>query len=557
MPMFPDIFGDIRRRFRGGGSAVDAVRAATFSKVLALTALEQATSRQDAAALALVPGAATGAATLTNLYTQQSNPGVFEAFGGAPLVTSDPRLWVIVQMDDAPNTGGGMNAFMPGGKYYWQFSTEWRTRVVNTRYIEIATKDTPAAGLRLWVNGQLAIAGKQPFGNAAGAGDLSYTKFDLGAVGNYDIVLECNGAIRFYGIGVDAGGSCVKQTRASTGTILCLGDSYTSGASYNAVRGQDLMRTLGRYLGFHNVVTAGLSGSSMVTTTGTAQWSLTASAGSIYTNFITPIIKPAIDPDVIVISLGYNDNGSVSPTVAALYALWQQVRADFPRSLIVCMGMWGGVIQARTTLQNREEQIRAQFNTWADPFSIFVRLQFATGGAAQSAVQFGQGYTGTPSYDGINDLILNGDRNHLNDGYANQDGQWYMATKIRDAILTELNAMGATYNPAASKAAYWPLSLKLAGGQSATATVGSPFLCSLMSTGGGFAGSLPGAPTALPAKVHSIVAGGTIPPGLTLNATQAMLTGTPTTAGTYNFTVHCVDSISGGTVDLPCTITVS
>ncbi|UAK25693.1 hypothetical protein [Sphingomonas nostoxanthinifaciens] len=77
-----------------------------------------------------------------------------------------------------------------------------------------------------------------------------------------------------------------------------------------------------------------------------------------------------------------------------------------------------------------------------------------------------------------------------------------------------------------------------------------------MSTGGGFAASLPGAPTALPAKVHSIAAGNiTPPPDIERDAGNA--DGTPTTEGTYTFTVHCVHGISGGTVDLSCTITVS
>ena len=51
------------------------------------------------------------------------------------------------------------------------------------------------------------------------------------------------------------------------------------------------------------------------------------------------------------------------------------------------------------------------------------------------------------------------------------------------------------------------------------------------------------------------VASGTLPPGLTLNASTGLLSGTPTTAGTYSFTVKVTDS-SGLSDTAPLTVTI-
>ncbi len=51
------------------------------------------------------------------------------------------------------------------------------------------------------------------------------------------------------------------------------------------------------------------------------------------------------------------------------------------------------------------------------------------------------------------------------------------------------------------------------------------------------------------------VSSGTLPPGLTLNASTGLLSGTPTTAGTYSFTVKVTDS-SGLSDTAPATVTI-
>src|SRR5208282_1482978 len=52
------------------------------------------------------------------------------------------------------------------------------------------------------------------------------------------------------------------------------------------------------------------------------------------------------------------------------------------------------------------------------------------------------------------------------------------------------------------------------------------------------------------------IVSGSLPPGLTLNTSTGAITGTPTTAGTYNFTAQVVDS-QGNTATSSCSIVVS
>jgi hypothetical protein len=75
------------------------------------------------------------------------------------------------------------------------------------------------------------------------------------------------------------------------------------------------------------------------------------------------------------------------------------------------------------------------------------------------------------------------------------------------------------------------------------ATVGVAYSCALVVTGG------------VPPYTFSLV-GGSLPPGTTLDPTYGVVYGTPTTAGSYSFTVRVTDSL-GSTADVTCGITVA
>jgi hypothetical protein len=94
-----------------------------------------------------------------------------------------------------------------------------------------------------------------------------------------------------------------------------------------------------------------------------------------------------------------------------------------------------------------------------------------------------------------------------------------------------------TYDPPPAIALVCPAS---------TGTVGTPYSSALVATGG------------VPAYTFSITVG-SLPPVLLLNAATGAISGTPTTAGTFNFTAQVVDSTGtqAGTTTANCAITIS
>ena len=78
---------------------------------------------------------------------------------------------------------------------------------------------------------------------------------------------------------------------------------------------------------------------------------------------------------------------------------------------------------------------------------------------------------------------------------------------------------------------------------SGTAQVGVPYTSALVASGG------------TPPYTYSITSG-SLPPGLSLNTSTGAITGTPTTAGTYNYTAQAIDS-TGAIGNSSCGITVA
>lgn len=121
-------------------------------------------------------------------------------------------------------------------------------------------------------------------------------------------------------------------------------------------------------------------------------------------------------------------------------------------------------------------------------------------------------------------------------GVPTQAGAFLFTMKVTDAL-------GASFTLRCEIKINPPLKLTCA---SSSGQVGQPYSSALVASGG------------VPPYTYSIVSG-SLPPGLTLNPATGAITGTPTQAGTFNFTAQVTDSNQAvkAVVSINCGITIA
>ncbi|UAK25659.1 hypothetical protein [Sphingomonas nostoxanthinifaciens] len=140
---------------------------------------------------------------------------------------------------------------------------------------------------------------------------------------------------------------------------------------------------------------------------------------------------------------GYNDAGSSAPTAAAALTCWQTVRAAYPKALIVVCGPWMSPGQLATTLANRENVIKASFDSWTDPLSMFIRIN-----TDPSPWVVGTGNVGNLKGDGNADWDIQSDGVHPSKTAGNGNGQWMLARRFTQSFRTGLSALPYSRNGA-------------------------------------------------------------------------------------------------------------
>lgn len=190
-------------------------------------------------------------------------------------------------------------------------------------------------------------------------------------------------------------------------TFFMVGDSYTGGTG-SVFRGGGWAYVLGHLLGL-NMIDDGVGGSGY-TRTGFATF---GSAARI-------ALATETAYDVIGVAGGVNDSitgtGADTPAglTAAALSYYQALRAGQPRALIVVFGAWAGGTGPSTDRKDAETAIKAAFDAWADPFSIFIPIN-----TDPYPWVYGQGRVASPTGTGNADLLLGGldgtDATHPND----------------------------------------------------------------------------------------------------------------------------------------------
>jgi hypothetical protein len=177
--------------------------------------------------------------------------------------------------------------------------------------------------------------------------------------------------------------------------------------------------------------------------------------------------------------------------------------------------------------------------SWGAPLALTCAANMATDGMAYSSALVATG--GVPPYTfSITSgslplgLTLNTSTGAITGIPDAPDGRYGYSPEVTDSTGGTLTDVCAIYVSVPA------LTLACA---SSTGQVGMPYSSALVATGG------------VPPYTFSITSG-SLPPGLTLNTSTGAITGTPTMAGTFNFTAQVVDSSGtpAGTVTTNCSI---
>jgi len=140
---------------------------------------------------------------------------------------------------------------------------------------------------------------------------------------------------------------------------------------------------------------------------------------------------PWTDPDIVVFANGYNDypgastsaavnglnsvtNGTTVPVALAqtATAAWVAARALYPNALFVVTGGFGGKRGPDADTIAGEGYLRAAFNAWADPFSVYIPINVDPTVTGFVPYQSGTGYYGATTGTGNSDVTTSQDATH-------------------------------------------------------------------------------------------------------------------------------------------------
>lgn len=206
-----------------------------------------------------------------------------------------------------------------------------------------------------------------------------------------------------------------------------VGDSYVS-ATGPSFYHDTWANILGYTMGW-NVFSEGIGGSGYANTS--------------FAQFDHPsrLEKLALHPmDIVVVAGSINDTGSTfSPQVQArAQSTWAAQRAIQPNALFIVVGVQSGGTGPsaidNSTIQT-ETRLKAAFDSWADPYSIFVPWS-----SDPQPINFGTGRVGATNGNGNNDIyVWNTDSTHLNSLGHKEAAE----PRIRNSILKQVRALAA------------------------------------------------------------------------------------------------------------------
>ena len=250
------------------------------------------------------------------------------------------------------------------------------------------------------------------------------------------VTLECQGAgMILNSVAVDAAAR-VGPIMDPQYRMLVLGDSITEGRS----TGDAIKYSYERW----GSVAAKCLGMNLLRNAGVGQTGYTNDAGGVHKKLVGQLPEVWASGehyDIIGIANGVNDFQSFPTATVTADALlaWQAIRTAQPNALIVVLGIWGCSFGPSATLIAVENALKAKFDTWADPFSVFIPVSTDPAGPWM----YGTGNVGAPTGDGNADIYSSSDGLH-----PSRAGGVYCGQKLDAALRAKLPAMFTAFGVA-------------------------------------------------------------------------------------------------------------
>lgn len=144
--------------------------------------------------------------------------------------------------------------------------------------------------------------------------------------------------------------------------------------------------------------------------------------------------------DVIGIAGGINDAGApyLTNITAAALTYYRAVRTLQPRALIIVFGAFAGSTGPSANVLAAEAEVKAAFDAWADPFSIYVPISDTTNGRAWIR---GTGRVGATNASGNSDIYIGGTDGNDNTHPYQRAGHWYLGARAAEGVLGKMQRL--------------------------------------------------------------------------------------------------------------------
>ncbi|GAA4774763.1 SGNH/GDSL hydrolase family protein [Microbacterium gilvum] len=172
------------------------------------------------------------------------------------------------------------------------------------------------------------------------AGATRWLQLDFGTAALRRIVIETTALP--IGLNTSVTGT-IWPARPRGPRVIAFGDSYTGGATgANGAAYTTWLSAMADTLGWEDIYQNAVGSTGYIATVGGQQNNTLAQ--------VAKAVAAGIQPDVVIVSSGHNDNGTPTEIAAAAVPVYAAIRAAWPDALVVAAGPWfvGGAGQLAT-----------------------------------------------------------------------------------------------------------------------------------------------------------------------------------------------------------------